>query len=259
MRIIDTHIHYGVYPGIPWISVDFARVLEETRAAGTNAHVLVSTFEQLVPAPVAADAILRGNEEILRAVEREPDCWMLAVLHPGMPEVVAQAGQLLKEPKCLGVKCGPVYHTYDMAGPAGRALFEFLVEHDAPAIIHTTDDPYDHPERIFPLTDEFPEARVLLAHFASIGWGIAHAELAAQHPSRNVWAGYDYPLCARYGLLDTYVKMIGADRIIYGSDMPCYYPKPTIEGVLSAHISAEDKQKILADNAERFFRRNLVG
>jgi predicted TIM-barrel fold metal-dependent hydrolase len=258
MRIIDSHIHYGAFEGIPCITADFQRVLEETRAAGASAHVLVSTLEQLAPVPTQARPLLEGNEEMLRNVERESDCWMLAVLHPEMPEVIAQAAQLLKHPKCLGVKCGPHYHRYEMGGPAGRTIFEFLVEHDTQAIIHTGNDKYDHPASIFALSDEFPEARVLLAHMATIGYGRGHAELAARHPSRNVWLGYDYPLCSRYGLLEACVELIGAERIIFASDMPCYYPKPTIAGVLSAHISDEDKQKIFADNAERFFRRKLT-
>jgi len=258
VRIIDTHVHYGVYEGIAYISETFERVLEVTRAAGTKAHIFVSTFEQIVPPPVPAKRILQGNEELLERVKGEPDCWMMAVLQPEMPEVISQVEQLLKEEKCLGVKCGPCYHTYDMGGPAGRRVFEFIVEHDIPAIIHSTDNQYDHPERIFPLTEEFPQARLLLAHMASLTPPTRHAELLKQYNSPNVWLGYDHAVCICYGLLEACVKLVGAERIIYGSDMPCYYARPLIEGVLSARISEEEKRKILADNAERFFRRSFT-
>ena len=257
MQIIDTHIHYGVNPDTPNLSADFERVLEVTRAAGTTAHLFLATWDQLVPAPVTPERILRGNEQMLRDVGGQPDCWMMACFNPEMPQVVSQVEQLLGEDKCLGIKCGPAYHRYDMAGPAGRAVFEFIVAHDTPAVFHTCPDEYDHPQRILPLTDEFPQARVLLAHFATLSPPTLHSQLVSQHCSPNVWLGFDHPTCINYGLLETCVGIVGADRIIYGSDMPCYYARPMIEGVLSPRLSDADKQSILAANAERFLGRSL--
>lgn len=257
MTIVDTHMHYGVNPQMPWMSADFQRVLEDTRAAGTTAHLFLATWDQLVPGPVSAERILRGNEEMLRNVSREPDCWMMVLFNPEMPEVASQAEQMLREDKCLGIKCGPAYHRYDMAGPAGRTVFEFIVAHDIPALFHTCPDQYDHPERILPLTDEFPQARVLLAHYNTLSPPTLHAKLVSEHPSTNVWLGFDHPVCINYGLLEECVRVAGADRIVYGSDVPCYLPKPMVEGVLSTRLSDGDKRKILVGNAERFLGRSF--
>ncbi len=258
-RVVDTHVHYGDYEGIPYISVGFEQVLEATREAGTEAMVFVSTFEQLVPGPVEPERILRGNEDLLRHVEREPDCWMMAVFHPSMPEVVSQARELIRDEKCLGLKCGPWYHRYDMAGPAGRTVFEFMAEHGVPAVIHTNDDEYDHPARILRVAEQYPQARVLLAHFNSLHPHTGHSELLSQRNCPNVWLGLDHADCVRYGLIEACVDIVGADRIIYGSDAPCYYPRSIVAAVTSTRLSSEDKQKILAGNAERFLGRKLTG
>lgn len=258
MRIIDTHMHYGVYEGLDYVSETFERVLDVTRAAGTNAHIFVSTFEQLVPYPVSAKQIIKGNEDLLEKVSKEPDCWMMAVIQPEMPEVMIQAAQLIRDKKCLGVKCGPEYHHYEMAGQAGQTIFEFLSTHDVPAIIHTGSSSYDNPGSILPLAEEYPQAHVLLAHFNSLFPPTRHAELLSRHNCPNVWLGYDHCACICYGVLEACTKLVGAERIIYGSDMPCYYPRPLIDGILDARLSDTERQLILADNAERFLGQELI-
>jgi aminocarboxymuconate-semialdehyde decarboxylase len=53
-------------------------------------------------------------------------------------------------------------------------------------------------------------------------------------------------------VLEALVKRVGADRVVLGSDYPVGEPKP-IEFVESCALSADDKAKIVGENAARLF------
>ena len=53
-------------------------------------------------------------------------------------------------------------------------------------------------------------------------------------------------------VLEALVKRVGADRVVLGSDYPVGEPKP-IAFVESCDLSAEDKRKIISENAARLF------
>ena len=52
------------------------------------------------------------------------------------------------------------------------------------------------------------------------------------------------------GIVDKMVESIGADRILFGTDIPWYDPAYGIGSVLFSRISDNDKYKILYSNAK---------
>ena len=50
---------------------------------------------------------------------------------------------------------------------------------------------------------------------------------------------------------------LGADRVLYGSDLPIRENSVTIGRILGAKISAADKQKLLFGNTARLLKLNL--
>ncbi len=49
------------------------------------------------------------------------------------------------------------------------------------------------------------------------------------------------------------VKALGADRFLYGSDIPLLDPRNQIAKIVTSKISEEDKHKILGLNAAKLF------
>lgn len=49
------------------------------------------------------------------------------------------------------------------------------------------------------------------------------------------------------------VEYYGAGQVMYGSDYPCWSPAAALQVLEEAGLSAEDRQKIMYDNARRFF------
>ncbi|HSV81877.1 MAG TPA: amidohydrolase family protein [Ramlibacter sp.] len=49
------------------------------------------------------------------------------------------------------------------------------------------------------------------------------------------------------------LEYYGIDQIMYGSDYPCWSPAAALKVLEEAGLSAEDRQKVMYDNARRFF------
>jgi len=56
-----------------------------------------------------------------------------------------------------------------------------------------------------------------------------------------------------YGGLETMVERAGAEKILFGTDVPFIDPRPGLGRILCARISDDDKRKILGLNAKRLF------
>ena len=60
--------------------------------------------------------------------------------------------------------------------------------------------------------------------------------------------------CSTYrtpGVIEELVEKGGADRVLYGSDMPLMDPRPQIGKIITARISSEAKRMALGGNAAR--------
>lgn len=56
------------------------------------------------------------------------------------------------------------------------------------------------------------------------------------------------------GMIEEAVRVIGAERIIWGSDMPMIDPWINIERIRSAEITKKQKELILGDNILRLIK-----
>ena len=58
---------------------------------------------------------------------------------------------------------------------------------------------------------------------------------------------------AWYGLIERLVQKAGADRVVFGTDMPFMSPDQQIGRILFAKISDDEKRNVLGRNAEQLF------
>jgi uncharacterized protein len=114
------------------------------------------------------------------------------------------------------------------------------------------------------LAQRFPDAKFIFAHW---GGGIPFYELNPRvRPClKNVW--YDTaasPLLYDARVFRQVVDLIGADRILFGSDYPLLlYPRKIrepafdrfLEEIAGAGLTAEEKEKILGANFRRLVDR----
>ena len=101
-----------------------------------------------------------------------------------------------------------------------------------------------------PLVEAFPSGRFLIAHLGSPNnERIADKFLALAARSSNVWLDISYSHCY-WKIADAY-RVLGADKLVWGSDGPLIHPKVEIEKVRILNLPTEEEAKILGGNLLR--------
>lgn len=183
----------------------------------------------------------------------------MAYAHPGhAKEAVAEIERCVKELGFVGVK---LYFDYFMDDPVYNPIIEKCIELDIPILQHSM-HVMDAPNKVRqPLVTDgvhmanvakrYPEATFVMGHFTVAEWQYS---LNAIVDCPNVYTDmsgsvYDRPQ------LETAVRMLGADRIIFGTDNS---PSACVGKILGARISEEDKKTILSGRAfSRFLERKV--
>jgi len=93
----------------------------------------------------------------------------------------------------------------------------------------------------------YPNAKFLLGHSGVARFDL-YCELGRKH--HNIYLDIATSLSG-YNWIEEFVKKAGADKVLYGSDIPFISAPQQIGKVLFARISDADKRKILGLNAKR--------
>ena len=254
---IDVHGHYGRYtqPGTHLLKARFMSgdpdvVVARARMSGIL-HTVVSPLRALLPRG-QADAVA-GNGEARRAVQATDGLLQWVVLHPGQPATIDQVREMLRQPKCVGIKIHPEEHGYLIA-ERGRAIFELAAEMRAVILAHSG-EPNSLPMDFVPLANDFPEVTLILAHLGHSGAAGKSPELqvraiqASRHG--NVYTDTSSSQCLLPGLIEWAVGEAGVERILFGTDTPLYFAPAQRARIDHADLSDKQKRMILWDNARR--------
>jgi hypothetical protein len=140
-----------------------------------------------------------------------------------------------------------------------KPLIEVVIEKDLIFLTHTS-EPVGHqyfgkgritPEVIYPLIVNFPDLKLVCAHW---GGGLPFYALMPEvgEALSNVY--FDTaatPFLYKPQIFKQVADIIGSDKILFGSDYPLLSPKRIIDQLESAGFSRQDRVKILGGNAKR--------
>ena len=260
VQAVDAHGHYGNYDQDEiselqreiFFSANVEEVLRRARHARTQ-FTIVSPLSGLTP--VGRLDVLEANEEAAMVVDENEGLLQYASINPLQRESYAQAADILQRPKCVGIKIHPESHQYPIA-EHGDPVFEFAAKHRTVVLAHSG-DVNSAPDDYVPFADRYPEAKIILAHLGNGGAAAGSPELQVRALQRakgdNVYIDTSSARSILPGLLEWAVKEVGADRILYGTDTPVYYAPMQWARVVCTDLSAEEKRKILRENAFALF------
>jgi len=265
IQAIDVHAHYGVYnraanSGLKdrFMSGSAAEVVARARAVNTE-WTIASPLLGLLPRG-KANAV-EGNKEAARVVPRTDGMLQWVIIDPLRPQTYKQAETMLRHPRCVGIKIHPEEHLYPIK-EHGRAIFAFAAKHRAIVLTHSGEQ-RSLPGDFIPFANDFPEARLILAHLGC-GWDgdPSHQVRAIQRSKRgNVWVDTSSQQNIMPGLIEFGVREVGAERLLYGTDTPLYFTAMQRARINHAAISDRAKRLILRENAVKLFGfgRNGLG
>lgn len=164
-------------------------------------------------------------------------------------------------PRCKGIKIHPLEHAYEIRD-FGEEVFAFAAEHNAVILTHSGHPPGSNPEDFIPFANRCPGVSLILAH---LGNSAEDAYLSRQvyalkfATAGNVYADTSSAASINSGLIEWAVAEVGADRLLFGSDTPCYFAASQKARIEHAEIDDETKRAILFENAAKLLGEEGIG
>jgi predicted TIM-barrel fold metal-dependent hydrolase len=290
MQIVDAHIHFypeevsadpvkwGTEHREPWWTICVAPpgrksvqgwaspavLLRDMDRAGVEKCVLLGWYWE------NQETCDLQNRWFIDLVRAYPDRLLgFAAVQP-MAKQLALEGleRALDEGLCGVGEIFPQAQGFSFDDPYFKRILEFVIDRRVPVNLHVTDPVIRTTavSKATPLPDliqlakDFPQAKLILAHW---GGGLPFYELNAQVHQilQNVF--YDCaasPLLYDKRVFRTVIDLVGADRVLYGSDYPLLlYPreqgvpefKRFLNDIVTAGLTSEEQEKVLGKNLLR--------
>ena len=274
--IIDFHTHV-VPSGIKERRADYAGrdacfslLYAEPKAKLATAEEVIASMDEhgidksviLNLGWVSHELCVETNDYILEAIARYPERLIgFCVIQP------LSGDKALKElERCArnGVKgigeMRPDVQDFDLKDSSVmKPVIDAAIKYDLIFLTHAS-EPVGHqyfgkgnitPEAIYPFILNFPDLKVVCAHW---GGGLPFYALmpeVAEALSNVYFDTAATPFLYKPQIFKQVADIIGSDRILFGSDYPLLSPRRIIDQIESTRLSQKDKAKILGGNAQR--------
>ncbi|MBK8478556.1 MAG: amidohydrolase family protein [Opitutaceae bacterium] len=259
MRVIDVHTH-PVFRGLSLFGkpTSLNRVIAHGRRHNI-VHMIVLGDVLLYGATPNAEQLRKINNDTIRVVKARPDYFTgFIYLNPLLGERanMAEAERCLAVPGFRGIKLEIANNS---AHPAMRHVAKVARTFNLPVLQHSwsTTNIKDRQHQSDPADTALfarrnPDVKVIMAHLTGIGFrGVLEAKGL---PNLYIDTSGGFP--EEY-LIEFAAEHIGADHVLYGSDLPIRENSCTIGRILDTKLSAADKQKMLFGNTARLLNLNL--
>jgi predicted TIM-barrel fold metal-dependent hydrolase len=251
--IIDVHVH-------PYLNApdDFDRILHEADKFDARLWVFSLLPRDLRPPThwmPTADYCRRANDDVIALMRRHPErVEGLCYVNPLLGEAaLRELDRCVREHGMVGLKLWVAARCSD---PRLDPLLERCAQYGIPALQHTWLKSTGNlpgestPMDLAALARRHPRATLIMAHSGG-DWEVGYR--CARHLD-NVYfdvSGGE----ANSGGIERAVDLVGADRVLFGSDLPLRSMSSQLSKVLGARIPDDAKEKILYRNAAGILER----
>lgn len=248
-KVVNWHEHVWFKPGTKELNIEGCdKLVEEAKLTYMDYLVCSLPISGGMPGP---DDIKLCNDTVAQAMKRYPDMIKgMAFINPGYSkEALYEIDRCVKGLGMIGIK---LYNQYFASDPIVRPVIEKCIELDIPMLYHAgklTVEPESQPyisngEHFAKVAKQYPEAVIIHGHIG--GGGDWLWSLKAMADSPNVFTDISGSVHDAE-IIETTYKMMGADRMLFGTDMSF---ASSLGKILGANIPDQDKIKIL--NNPRF-------
>jgi hypothetical protein len=243
VRIIDTHCHFGVSNLSGW-SVREADLLAALEAHGVSMALVMP--HAVTDDPVAA------HDQVADLCRRHPTRFRGVV---NLSPVQAEAAYRREATRCVralgfvALKLNPMQHLASPVMANADKVFVAAEELAVPVIVHTgIGAPWALPSLCIPPARRHPTLPIVLAH---AGYAIyAEEALVAAQECPNIYLEPSWCTVTDVG---KFLRAIGADRIMFGSDHPDNIPVELAK-YRSLRLREDEMAACLGGTAARLYR-----
>lgn len=244
MTITDCHVHIGRNTFFH-MDADADLLVREADRAGIG-RMLVTDIVSLFYDIEEGNAYLR--KQIARHPSRMAGYYSVGQARYG-PKHLEAFERHVTDHGFIGLKIYSVPPMQLIVDPYLMPLIEKSAELRVPILAHSTG------EECEAIARRVPECRIINAHMgccpqANGDW---HRSVAAAKAYPNIYldttsSSFDN------GMIEHAIEEVGADRVLYGSDLPLLDPVLQVAKVTESRISEDAKRMILHENIDRLLR-----
>lgn len=252
--VIDAHAHLGICPQFYFPVYRWQDVLKHMDATGVD--ILIQANQSMLG--VDLESAEQENREAFEGSRGR--IYAYAVYNPNNHDAATMVPRLLAERHYVGIKIHPSFHGIHADNELYRPAWTLAQEHKVPILTHSYDRTARNPNQALSWVmyfekwiKAFPDVTLILGHSGGLPQGHREAVgLAKKYP--NVYLDLAGDTFAN-GFVEWVVKEIGADRLLYGSDLTWIDTRAELYRVIAADIDTAAKRRILGENAIRLFPR----
>lgn len=245
-RIWDLHCHLMGFPGASPEEQTDALVRFADRMEVERWIVSIPVYDNPTP-----EQFREANDQALRSIRRAPSRTLgLVYLNPNYPEAsLAEFDRCVRDGPMIGVKLWIAKHCNS---PELDPIVERAERHQAIVFQHTYMKNQGNlpgestPEELAELARRHPNAKIILGHTGADWERGVRAVRDLKHVTADL-AGSD----PTAGFTEMAVRELGAERVLYGSDVGGRSFASQLAKVLGANIPESAKAAILGGNLRR--------
>lgn len=250
MKCIDVHCYYGKW-SFPIRDMSIEEILDTMKELEMEKCVMMSSLS------INYDFIA-GNEELAQVIGGHDNLYGYVYINMHYPDLsLVEMEKYLGTDKFVGVKYNGEYSRAAACAKENDFIFDLVEkEYRKPLLLHTWGWPehgnvvaYSLPSQALELALKHPRLEIIMGHMGGTDWMSAiHAAQKADNLYLDTCASF-----ADSDKIGTAAKMLGAERILFGSGMTEGNPFMQKGAVLDAQISDREKEMVLYENARRLF------
>ncbi|MFB6201064.1 MAG: amidohydrolase family protein [Halorhabdus sp.] len=244
--IIDMHAHLDQADAFGWTDTP-EKLIPLMNGAGIDKTV-VTTYAD-TPGP--GDSL----EQLRAWIEEYPDRLIgFPRMDPRWSEAVSIFEDAVTEHGMRGLKLHPVSNISNPWSDATVELLDKADELDVPVLFHSGDRILSLPQQIGEAASR-TDATLLMGHVGGY-FNSREALIAAREHENVVLESSAFP---HVRVLQEAVAELGAERVVYGSDMPPANPKVELEKIRVLDLTDEQRADLLWRNAARLLGLDVEG
>jgi len=196
-----------------------------------------------------------GHDRLHRFIQAHPTRFIgFAYCTPMLPRdrMMSELERAIGQLGFAAIKIYPLYGEIAMNDARWEPVYQFANDRGLAVISHTGSQPSVEPKLVMDVAPRFPRANFVVAHAGNLPAQRSQAITAAR-----TFANVYIETCTTFrgpGVIEQLVDGAGADKVIYGSDMPLMDPRCQIGRIITAQLSEADKRMILGGNARKLLR-----
>ncbi|NOZ62206.1 MAG: amidohydrolase family protein [Calditrichaeota bacterium] len=254
IKFLDSYASIGKWwdkdPDHPWTVERMLKDMERCQIHG--ALIYSNLAKELQPSV--------GNEEVIRVCEKHPRLIPAWVVLPDQCGDVPKTAQLIREIKDKNVKAVKIFprlHRYPVDERTLGNLFRALEEAEIPLMIDNGEANTDFVQiswqEVGWICQNYPNLKVILH---SVRWEATRSLLPILKEFPNLFVEFSNYQANR--IIDFLVEQVGADQLLFGTQMMLKSPGAAKAFIDYADISEQDRRKIAGENLIRILKLEQI-